>query len=192
VGWELVFVDFPWRFFDCAHSPERGNERWEEIAMTALLITAAVGFVATGMMALTLYLINWGGFANADMINAVGSFVTKNEADALGTGLLIHFAVGITFAFVYVGAWSAWALPGFQQYLLLGVLSGAFHGLVVSFLLVAVVAEHHPLERFQKAGVGVAAAHWVAHLVYGLVIGIGAGAYLVRFDFIPVLAEWPR
>jgi uncharacterized membrane protein YagU involved in acid resistance len=159
--------------------------------MNTILITAAAGFVATGLMSFALYLIHWRGFANADMINAVGSLVTRNEANALGPGLAIHFGVGIVFAFLYVAGWSLWGLQSLGQYVLLGLLTGAFHGLVVSFLLVAMVAEHHPLPRFQEAGLGVAVAHWVGHVVYGAVIGIAAGQYLLRFDFVPLLAEFP-
>jgi hypothetical protein len=159
--------------------------------MSTFLITAAAGFVATGIMSLALYFIHWRGFANADMINAVGSIVTKNEADAFAPGLLIHFSTGIVFAFIYVGAWSLWIVPSFGSFVLLGLLTGAFHGLVVSFVLVALVAEHHPLPRFQEAGLGVAVAHFLAHVVYGIVIGIAAGNYGLRFDFVPVLAQMP-
>jgi uncharacterized membrane protein YagU involved in acid resistance len=126
------------------------------------------------------------------MINAVGSLVTGKEEDATAPGLLIHFGAGIVFAFVYVTAWSLFIVPSFGSYILLGLLSGVGHGLVVSFLLVSLVAEHHPLPRFQQAGLGVAAAHFGAHVVYGAVIGIAAGSFALRFDFVPVLAEMPQ
>jgi len=160
--------------------------------MSTFLITAATGFVATGFMSLSLYLVHWRGIANADMINAVGSLVTKNEETAMAPGLLIHFGTGIAFAFVYVASWSLFIVPSFSSYLTLGLISGVGHGLVVSFVLVALVAEHHPLPRFQEAGLGVAVAHLLAHVVYGAVIGIGAGSYGLRFDFVPVLAEMPQ
>jgi len=58
---------------------------------------------------------------------------------------------------------------------------------VVSFALVVLVAEHHPLERFQKAGMGVAVAHLLGHLVYGLIIGLLAVWWHLHFDFIKPL-----
>ena len=160
--------------------------------MSTILITAGAGFIATGLMSMVLYFIHWRGFANADMINAIGSLITKNEEDALGPGLFLYFGAGIAFAFLYIAGWSMWEAHTFMQYFMLGLLTGAFHGLVVSFLLVATVAEHHPLERFRKAGLGVAVAHWIAHVAYGAVIGIAAGQFFLRFDFVPVLADLPR
>ncbi len=160
--------------------------------MTTFLLTAVAGFIATGVMSGVLFLIQWRGLANADMINAVGSLITRDEKNALAPGLLIHFASGILFAFIYVGAWSMWGFDSLKIYTLFGFLTGAAHGLVVSFILVALVAEHHPIEKFQSAGLGVAAAHWVGHVVYGLVVGGIAGMYALRYDFVPVLAQIPQ
>jgi hypothetical protein len=50
---------------------------------------------------------------------------------------------------------------------------------VVSLLLVVIIAEHHPLERFQQAGLPVAITHIAAHLVYGLVFGAGISIWNV-------------
>ena len=49
---------------------------------------------------------------------------------------------------------------------------GLFHGMVVGFVGVITVAEHHPLEKFKKAGFTVAVAHLFGHIVYGLSIGL--------------------
>jgi hypothetical protein len=48
---------------------------------------------------------------------------------------------------------------------------------VVSLLLVIVVAEHHPLERFREAGFRVGVTHVAAHVVYGLVLGIAVSVF---------------
>ena len=70
--------------------------------------------------------------------------------------------------------------------------SSSSWGHLANWLLVALVAEHHPIEKFQSAGLGVAAAHWVGHVVYGLVVGGIAGMYALRYDFVPVLAQIPQ
>ena len=70
--------------------------------MIELLLTAVGGIVATAVMSSTLYFITWRGFANADMIRALGSLVTKKEENALLPGVLIHFTSGVIFSFVYV------------------------------------------------------------------------------------------
>ena len=49
---------------------------------------------------------------------------------------------------------------------------GLFHGVVVGFVGVITVAEHHPITKFKQAGFTVAVAHLFGHVVYGLSIGI--------------------
>ncbi len=86
-----------------------------------------------------------------------------------------------------MGVWSTLPISQFVHYLALGVLFGFAHGLVVSFMLVVLVAEHHPVARFQRAGLDVALAHLAAHIVYGFIVGLVAGAYLVRLEVLPPL-----
>jgi len=143
--------------------------------------TAMTGVVATLAMTALLYFIHGRGLANADMIRAVGSLITHSEENAFTPGVVIHGISGVVFAFVYIAIWSLLPVASFQHYWLLGLFTGAAHGLVVSFMLVATVAEKHPLERFRRAGLGVAVAHLAAHVVYGLVIGLLAGLIQIRF-----------
>ena len=157
--------------------------------MIPILQTILAGLIATVVMTVSLYAIHWRGFAEADMMRALGSILTRSEANALPVGAVIHVLSGIGFAFLYVIVWSTLPLAEFQHYLLLGLVTGFAHGLVVSFMLVILVAEHHPLQRFQSAGIGVAVAHLVAHVVYGLLVGIVAGSYLLRLDVLPRLAS---
>lgn len=155
--------------------------------MIEILQTVLAGLIATAVMSAALYAIHWKGFAEADMIRALGSIVTRNEANAVPLGVIIHFVSGIVFAFLYILVWSTLPLAEFRHYLLLGLVTGFAHGLVVSFLLVILVAEHHPVARFQQAGIGVAVAHLVAHVIYGVLVGIVAGSYLLHLDWLPKL-----
>lgn len=155
--------------------------------MLPVLQTLMAGLIATAFMSGTLYAIQWRGLAEADMIRAIGSIVTRNESNAVPPGIFLHLLSGIVFAFVYVIIWSSLPISTFVHYLGLGVMCGFAHGLVVSFVLVVLVAEHHPLPRFQSAGFGVALAHLVAHVVYGLIVGTVAGSYLVRLEVLPPL-----
>ena len=43
------------------------------------------------------------------------------------------------------------------------------------FVLVAAVAESHPLPEFREAGFSVAVAHWFGHIIYGLMVGAVIG-----------------
>ncbi len=152
--------------------------------MDAYLLTLATGIVATALMTVVLYGIHWRGFANADMLRALGSLFTRSEANSLAPGIVLHFLMGIVFAFLYVGFWSALPLAALWSYLAVGLIFGLGHGLVVSFALVILVAEHHPLQRFQNAGMGVAIAHLLGHVIYGLTVGLLAGVWRLHFDFV--------
>jgi uncharacterized membrane protein YagU involved in acid resistance len=155
--------------------------------MGVYFLTLAAGIIATALMTVLLYSIHWRGFANADMLRALGSILTRSEQTSFLPGALLHFLFGIVFAFIYVGFWSALPVSALWTYLALGVIFGLGHGLVVSFALVVLVAEHHPLQRYQQAGMGVAIAHLLGHVLYGLVVGLLAGVWHLRFGFIPPL-----
>jgi len=129
------------------------------------------GIVATACMTLCLYSIHWSGFANGDMVRALGSWVTRRYEDSLPIGLLIHFSAGAAFALIYVQAWQMTGFPAATLGVPICAVFGLFHGSVVSLMLAMIVAEHHPLERFREVGVPVALTHIAAHVVYGLVIG---------------------
>ena len=61
---------------------------------------------------------------------------------------MIHVASGVAFAFPYVIVLTGLNLP-IAGTIGLGALIGFVHGFVMSFLLIAAVAEKHPLEQFQ-------------------------------------------
>ena len=133
-----------------------------------------VGLLATTVMTAFLYFIHWAGFANGDMVRAIGGAITKRYDGSLWTGLAVHYVTGIMFAFLYVYILSH-VPPLADSHAIkmagLGALLGFVHGLVVSMGLVVVVAEHHPMEQFRRTGVGVAVLHLAAHVVYGGVVG---------------------
>ncbi|MGB7293413.1 MAG: hypothetical protein WBD99_14655 [Thermodesulfobacteriota bacterium] len=56
-----------------------------------------------------------------------------------------------------------------------GALIGFFHGCVVSFTLTVVVDEDHPIRQFRTYGYEVVLYHWVAQILYGIVLGAGVG-----------------
>ncbi|MFK7825989.1 MAG: DUF6789 family protein [Oligoflexales bacterium] len=130
------------------------------------------GFVATSVMTTFIYLIHISKISNADMIGALGSYISSDLLKARLIGTLIHFSIGLSTAFFYVAVWSRFNfsqnLPG------VGLLTGFAQGLVVSLGLVVLVAEHHPSERFRKVGFGIALTHLFAHIVYGGVLGTAA------------------
>ena len=148
--------------------------------MKSILIIILSGILGTCGMSLVMWLITRSGLANADMIRAVGSIYTRSYENALLPGIIMHFTAGIIFAFLYVAFLSLFSLGSVGAYIGVGAMTGVFHGLVVSFLLVVLVAEHHPIEQFQKAGAEVAVAHLFGHIIYGLIVGAVIGTAGIR------------
>ena len=149
--------------------------------IVTVLLTILAGILGTAGMTIVMWLIHRSGLANADMMRAIGSLYTRSYENSLLPGFIIHFGV----AFLYTAFLSIFLLRSVVALTGLGGMLGLLHGLVVSFALVALVAEHHPLEQFQKAGSEVVVAHMVGHIIYGLIVGAVIGITGISFDFIP-------
>ena len=148
--------------------------------MEAIVTTILAGLLATTAMSSFLYLVHFSGAANADMIRALGSMLTKNADNALLAGLITHAISGVMFAFPYAIVLELAPVSGYAK-TAVGGLIGFFHGFVLSFMLIALVAESHPIERFRSAGVSVAVVHLLAHVVYGATIGFATTAFAIDF-----------
>ncbi|HSR17023.1 MAG TPA: hypothetical protein VLM39_02930 [Ignavibacteriaceae bacterium] len=144
--------------------------------MGELIWTAVVaGLIGTGGMVMALRAITKSGWANADMVRALGSLFTHTIDNSFGIGIVVHFTSGIIFAFLYCLAITAFNVHNVLLTTASGVLIGFIHGGVVGFLLVTAVAEHHPLPQFKKAEFSVGVAHWIGHVVYGFLVGFVYG-----------------
>lgn len=149
--------------------------------MITLLQTFFAGLVGTGLMSTTMTIIHLQGWANADMIRALGSSVTKDYEHALLPGLGMHLFAGMLFAIPYAAVLGAIRPGGMFMVLGVGALMGFVHGIVASLVLLAVVSTKHPLKQFQHAGVEVALAHIAGHVAYG--IGVAAVVTLLGIDW---------
>ena len=138
-----------------------------------VLSCLVMGITATLLMTSFLWTITYLKLCNVDMVKAIGSWFTRKEKNALLPGLIAHFSAGVVFCFLYVFVFSV--LPNAQRdtsiFAVLGAGMGIVHGIVVALCLVILVAEHHPLPKFRKAGFSVAIYHVLAHVLYGLTIG---------------------
>jgi uncharacterized membrane protein YagU involved in acid resistance len=149
--------------------------------MANVILTIIAGLIGTGGMTLAMWLIQKSGMANADMVRAIGSIFTRNLDESLTPGLIIHFIIGSLIAFIYVILISLFHPTSVGATIGTGAMIGLFHGVAFSFLLVVAVAEHHPIEQFRNAGLEVALAHLVGHVIYGLLVGTVIGIAGVRF-----------
>jgi uncharacterized membrane protein YagU involved in acid resistance len=140
--------------------------------MLGSLFILLSGIIATFIMILFLELVTRTKLANADMVRAIGSIVTRDYNKALIPGLVIQFVFGIVFSFIYFGIMSYFSSAININGIIMGGLMGFFHGIVVGFVGVITVAIHHPITKFKQAGFAVAVAHLFGHVVYGLSLGI--------------------
>lgn len=148
---------------------------------STLFETFAAGLVGASSMSLVMATIHSTGYANADMIRAIGSLITRKYEGSFGWGLAIHLVSGMLFAIPYTAVLSALGPMSLLMSIGLSGLMGLVHGFVMSLILLGVVTERHPMNRFQKAGFEVAIAHIVGHVAYG--IGVGAVAYALSIDW---------
>lgn len=135
------------------------------------------GIIATAGMTALLWLFDKTGKINANMVRAIGSAVTRSAETSLWPGLIIQFVSGILFAFIYMTALNMVQLQGILSLVIAGGVIGFAHGFAFSFVMV-ILAEHHPVEKFQNAGFQVAIVHFLAHIVYGLLVGLVFGLSL--------------
>jgi len=137
------------------------------------------GIAGTSAMSFVMWFITKEGIANADMIRAIGSMFTDEES-SFSTGLIVHYVAGIVLAFIYLLLISLFQPQSLWAYTGIGGMIGLFHGVAFAFILVVVVAEHHPKESFRNTGLEVALAHLGGHIIYGLIVGLVAGVFAVK------------
>ncbi len=140
-----------------------------------LLTALAAGILGGVAMEGVLWLIGAGGWAKANMIVALGGLLTRRRENAGRAGLVVHIVAAVVFAILYTLLMLRLGYTGMPYAMFLGGAVGFFHGLIVSLGLVWVVAERHPLEEFNDAGLAIGLSHLVGHVVYGGVVGFVVG-----------------
>jgi hypothetical protein len=127
------------------------------------------GIVGTAAMTGLLLFPRWLGIGKIDVIPAVGALITGKEEHAFSIGYIVHFTSGIIFAYIYWGilllmkmpiVWWAFGMAGF------------IHGIVVMLLVSITIMEHHPIARYHERGPMTGLAQLLAHIVYGVVVGL--------------------
>ncbi|GAB4377089.1 MAG: hypothetical protein Kow0042_24280 [Calditrichia bacterium] len=139
--------------------------------MQFILSSAVAGIVGTAGMTLLLWAITKSNWANADMVRALGSFLTRSYHSALLPGIILKFAAGIPFGIIYIYVLKSIGVASTASLVLGGGIIGIAHGFAFSFIMV-ILAEHHPVEKFQEASFEVAIAHFLAHVLYGVLVGL--------------------
>jgi len=142
-----------------------------------LLTAIEAGIIATAGMTLLLWLIDKTGKVNANMVRALGSAITRSLETSLWPGIIIQLVSGVVFAYLYILALNVLQLREVASLIIAGGVIGFAHGFAFSFIMV-ILAEHHPVERFQSASFQVAIVHFFAHIIYGVIVGLVFGLSL--------------
>jgi hypothetical protein len=136
------------------------------------------GLIGTTGMTIVLWTVDRTGRVNANMVRALGSALTRSVDTSLLPGLAIQYISGVIFAFFYIYFLQMLKLSDALSFAIAGGVIGFAHGFAFSFIMV-ILAEHHPIEKFQNAGFQVAITHFFAHIVYGGLVGLVAGLLLL-------------
>jgi len=130
------------------------------------------GVIATGVMSLFLTFLHRAKVANTDMVRCVGSLVTRSENYAFQTGTVLHVIFGVGFALLYALVVTFAPVSNEIGLIMVCMALGFFHGLFMALFFTIVVKEHHPLPHFRRAGFDVIIGYLLAHLIYGLSLGV--------------------
>ncbi len=120
-------------------------------------------------MSAFLLLPRFLGLGKIDVFLAVGSLITHKPDKAFHYGYLLHFISGIVFAYIYWGLINLLNIPFvWWTFAMLGFI----HGMIVMLLVSIVVMEHHPIARFHERGPMTGLAQLLAHILYGVIVGL--------------------
>ena len=136
------------------------------------------GFFGMLAMELVMWLITRRGWAQGNMIIALGSLVTRKRENAFATGGILHVVAAFFFALLYLLAMRQFGFTQLPGSLFAGICFGLLHGMVVTLALVWIISDQHPLEEFQEAGLAVGVSHIAGHVAYGAIVGLVIGIML--------------
>jgi len=153
---------------------------FDTLNLVSIFGVIAAGLIATTAMLFVLDVIHLLGIAKPEPIHTIGGLVTGNTKNSFWPGLVIHYATGIGFSFAYYTLFRLLPVQSFFSLLGAGLLVGMAHGLIVGFLVLISVAEHHRDARMRATGMGVVFSYVFAHVVYGVFMGGGLGQLFVR------------
>lgn len=149
-----------------------------ESYITLIILSAVGGVVGAIVMNAFMYLVSAQSEARVNMIEALGSLITKKTEGAIRVGSIFHIISGVVFGIIYgliLSKANALALP---YSIFLGLGMGLFHGIVVAYCLMFIVSEKHPIEKYRNATFLTGAIHLLGHIIFGGVVGLVIGTLI--------------
>ena len=142
---------------------------------TVIILGSVCGLVGAFAMNLFMRSVSSAYSKRVDMLVALGSYFTGTVDNAATLGSVIHALAGIVFGALYFLIMNAMNALIFPYAIFLGMGFGFFHGLVMSYCLMFIASERHPIEAYRKATLEEGLLHLVGHVIFGGVAGLIGG-----------------
>lgn len=139
--------------------------------MSPNLVALLAGLVGTSLMLAFLHLLAYGRAIESRLPLALGMLVTGRTEGVLGIGLCLHYGFGIAWGFLYTHLILLARPESGAEVVFLALMMGGVHAVFTTLLLMG-IAERHPLKSFRERPIASSMAHGVAHLIYGLGVGL--------------------
>jgi hypothetical protein len=154
--------------------------------MIEIAPTVAAGVVATGLQSAVIAAAQGLGYTRINLPFIVGTMVSADRSRAVTIGFLLHFIIGIAFAFLYAEVFALMAESGWW----LGAIGGLLHAFFVLLVLLPLLPAWHPRMATERHGPtptrmlqppGFFALHYgrgtplvtvLAHVIYGAALGL--------------------
>ena len=143
--------------------------------LTVIVLGVICGLIGSIAMNLFMRTVSNAYSQRVDMTIALGSFFTGTTENAATLGTAIHSLSGIVFGVIYFLIMHAMNALVFPYAIFLGLGFGFFHGLVMSYCLMFIASERHPIEAYRKATLEQGLLHLVGHMIFGGVAGFIGG-----------------
>jgi len=142
------------------------------------------GIVGTAVMSLVIAMAPMMGMAKMDIVGMLGGMFSKASNRTLGW--IMHFMMGTIFAIIYAALWNAGIGAANAAG---GLLFGAAHWLIVGLMMGGVPMMHAGIKAgtVQAPGVYMTSSGGmlafmsglIGHVIYGLVVALVYGAFVV-------------
>lgn len=137
-----------------------------------ILYSALAGVIGALGMTLILSLFGRVGWTRANLVVALGHLFVRPQKQAILVGGLVHCIAGIVFAMLYTMIFLMLGLETSAAIIFVGLGIGWAHGIVMSLIFVVSTVLSNPDGEFKKVQFAGGPAYFVAHMIYGFLVGV--------------------
>jgi len=139
-----------------------------------LFAVIVAGLIGTAAMTILMMLAPIMGLPKMDIVGMLGSMFTTQPGPAKLIGLIIHFMMGVIFAFIYALLWqNGLGSPSWVW----GLIFGFVHG-IVAVVTMPMMMKTHPRPPAMQPGPKLMMGQIMGHLLFGLVVALTYAALL--------------